>query len=1646
MDDKAHYIAPIAIDLGAKNTGVYSALYPAGSSPKDIKRYGTVYTLEKDKYTILMKSRTAKRHQRRGFDRKQMAKRLFKLIWEKEFNLDWNDDVAQSVGFLFNRRGFSFLVEEYDPDSLKSFPQEAWSKLPSSFISFLNTELEDFSIQDICIDGQYDINILLEQLIEQKKLSIALEKLTEKQQKVKKDLVFFRKNTLLKKHLTSVPSSEDATKKELRNVSRWIVEQWISEEIFSADILPERGAVDVQDYIAIQNKNGMKFDEQKISDYKEEKKSAKDNIWNFDIEKFEIEKLELTRSDSKDSESEQNSYLMTTLQHLCYAFHVTHNEIISGARPRSEYFKEISDILAKKDHGHGYLRRFCEKLHSGTYGRLKPEILSSLISHISNFELRLLRKYFNSQEHRTGDVWKSEWLHRYFKNWILKEWRVDPTKDKQKKKDGKQCYERLREEWKKRGGNIIDFFCHSDPQLTIPPYQNNNNRRPPHCQSLILDVNVLQEKYPQWVGWLESLQSTLQTMNDDYLGDFQQELVALSSSKGRPYYSLNNNNEQSHHPYTRTLQHLNARALHLILDRVKKQDPFKLNEIYSHAKKIRQLKQQIKQQVEQSNAEISKVEEKLKLALNASSLPSQLKSAPNYHSDDIFAPATFLHFICSYYRFRQRARDSRLFIHPEYKHSNKRGYQKTSQFHNTDFLLTYCNDKPRLKKYQSFHDFAAILQVTPKLLEQKIGSKEDVKIIEWAADVKGLKSCCAACSKAQKDHRGMLKLHLNTEKSLISLSIKCKKLSVELAQRLVDSNEDAVAKKFESVFSFAQIYNILFVDRKGNSNTCPVCSLDNSYRMNSQDGVEARAQRLPAIPTRIIDGAVMKMTAILSKRIVADRWGDVEEKLMKGASVCIPIITESNRFEFEPSLYELKGKRMKNKIIDTAITDKKKRIEDASPMCPYSGVAIHNGQIDHIIPRASRWGTLNDEANLIYATEDANKRKDAAIYHLNNLNETYKKEVFREHIATEINDKTIEEWIQDTIWNTETEDFSFGRYRNFINLSKKEQLAFRHALFLNDDSPVKKSVIDAINSRVRTLVNGTQRYFAEVLANEFHKQARSLGNDVARRLSFDYYAVEANSNSRGRGVQDFWFHFRNSIAREANFSSRGEGVQNWRKIFASYPLEKLSNKGVDLQQYDKKDNTKQKAYSHLIDAQIAFFITAKNHRNEGGLRLNIPNTDNDVPLDELFTDIFLHPDHMRQIDVLRRKPSVGFTQHRSFTRDTMYADHYLPILMAKEKDSIIVRVGFSWKNSALWISSKEPKKIEKNVLLLKKLLPFCKQIEDKNIDFVSLEKLYEELIQKELFQKQLQQQKYIYCSIDKQVLHRYWVEKHNTATGVSCDDFFKFCYKDLCYRSKREQIEKEDDINKNINNEKKFMIEFKDQNIILPCKHSWERLKEAWEAQKTKEDINFQSFLKKYFQHTAASPMRHQKTRKVFSLPIKTTDGKFLLQRNSWTGRGVFQILEDSNSRSINNKPITPAISSAGFAKKGQLNPWARSKNFVKLEKIDLGQESIPIDPEKWFPIMENPYPEYIEEIYIRVDDTTRPSLWLTLKDVVITEDIAKELLDTPLIQCKDEEVEKTLKIFAAGERRIQYKGSRYNTSIQNALNDALQKHETSGN
>ena len=184
----------------------------------------------------------------------------------------------------------------------------------------------------------------------------------------------------------------------------------------------------------------------------------------------------------------------------------------------------------------------------------------------------------------------------------------------------------------------------------------------------------------------------------DYLEDFEDKLKNLKThKKNSSYFCEKLSGRKNLDSGKRTQEDLKARLLQMIFDRTKATCPFNLNEIYSYVKKYRQTQEQN-----------TKIEEAIKESL----LPDHLKTPRNYKEDAVFKDKSFLHLVCRYYKMRQKARDGRIFIQPEYRHVPERGYENTGHFWDKGHLLTYCNHKSRQKRYQVFEDVASLFQVS----------------------------------------------------------------------------------------------------------------------------------------------------------------------------------------------------------------------------------------------------------------------------------------------------------------------------------------------------------------------------------------------------------------------------------------------------------------------------------------------------------------------------------------------------------------------------------------------------------------------------------------------------------------------------------------------------------------------------------------------------------------------------------------------------------------------------------------------------------------------------------------------------------------------------------------------------------------------
>jgi hypothetical protein len=104
----------------------------------------------------------------------------------------------------------------------------------------------------------------------------------------------------------------------------------------------------------------------------------------------------------------------------------------------------------------------------------------------------------------------------------------------------------------------------------------------------------------------------------------------------------------------------------------------------------------------------------------------------------------------------------------------------------------------------------------------------------------------------------------------------------------------------------------------------------------------------------------------------------------------------------------------------------------------------------------------------------------------------------------------------------------------------------------------------------------------------------------------------------------------------------------------------------------------------------------------------------------------------------------------------------------------------------------------------------------------------------------------------------------------------------------------------------------------------------------------------------------------------------FMLRRKGWDGNHTYQIINDSDSRKGENKPISPILTPEGKIEES-LASWAKSSNFVKLKKHDFS-DGVPADPDQWFLITDQTnYPRGIEKVWLRIDNKTAPEVAIKL-------------------------------------------------------------------
>lgn len=149
----------------------------------------------------------------------------------------------------------------------------------------------------------------------------------------------------------------------------------------------------------------------------------------------------------------------------------------TGHKHRSEYFQDLKKMIGK-----------CPLNPAMFNGKYNQEAFWKLCCNLSNFQLKVLRRYF---QNNGNDLWEPERLHKIVLRW-LKSWHFTGVEKKQ------QFIELYRIINDLRNKKIVEFLVTTDPLKLIPPYEDLNNRNINPCKTLLIDPAFMNSQYPGW--------------------------------------------------------------------------------------------------------------------------------------------------------------------------------------------------------------------------------------------------------------------------------------------------------------------------------------------------------------------------------------------------------------------------------------------------------------------------------------------------------------------------------------------------------------------------------------------------------------------------------------------------------------------------------------------------------------------------------------------------------------------------------------------------------------------------------------------------------------------------------------------------------------------------------------------------------------------------------------------------------------------------------------------------------------------------------------------------------------------------------------------------------------------------------------------
>lgn len=762
-------------------------------------------------------------------------------------------------------------------------------------------------------------------------------------------------------------------------------------------------------------------------------------------------------------------------------------EVKENQQEFAEAYVNIKSVLntqiKAEDEGHKYRTIYLKNIKADIENSdlltpllsyLDANKLANLIGNISNLQLRVLRKYFNDENMKLGDTWLPDKLHLIFFKWV-RSWHAKQENEKQHRQDILNL---------KSNANILDILTVLDPEKTIPPYEDQNNRRPPKDLTLKLKPQGLDKHLTDWEG-------ITRLLTDNYiLSSIDKHITTKIAIQEGLENNAKPQKNKGKDQDTKERQIL-ADTLHRILDRTIRLDPYKLRWL------------------EQGSD-----------TPDAKKAQDLLNQHSNNQADNIIA------LVKKYYAEVAVA---------------KQGLWSSED---ENSLFFRCNTNPP-HKGKLTHKLVGHILREPKFTEDDvINFREQC----WHQKIKGnstVKSLAGRIEETRKEHgNGFNYIVQNIKKRNYVLenndttqpqkdrwakyekdykdvveAIKNTELVAEKINQFLDHGKQ---EKYNNPFSIAQLYNHLETEITGFSKTDKFNTEENAWRDKEQSTeilskagevieiTKSNASRLTADSIRPFDGLLDRIISRQAYEIASMKIKQIEAlDVDKKNALFVPIFMEQNRFKFEQDIHDIKGaknvtKKAKDKTQKGLEKQKEKwqnkenRIKK-NTYCPYTDEIITSGEIDHIIPQSqskrNQDVVFNSEANLIYCSGTGNHQKGDARWTFEQLKPKYLKEIFGD-------ETNIKQNIIDFIKSLNENDSI-----SFHNLEEKEQNYLRHALFISE---LDNQTFPLLNTRYKAFVNGTQGYLG--------KQIRKLLQEKYPNIQVKTYQIPAQEVSQLRTV------------------------------------------------------------------------------------------------------------------------------------------------------------------------------------------------------------------------------------------------------------------------------------------------------------------------------------------------------------------------------------------------------------------------------------------------------------------------------------------------------------------------------------------------